>query len=161
LNIGRSALEITIEPFNYERDRSLALEAERVAWIDAGYGVPVEEKVKKRVRAMIDQAKAGDYWIFTAVLGDVPVALLCIDKFKTTPETLYIDNLYVAPGQRSMGIGKRLMEAAVALARQRHSGAVELTVTSANEAALHLYRQLGFKITRHRMAMKIESDPVK
>jgi ribosomal protein S18 acetylase RimI-like enzyme len=51
--------------------------------------------------------------------------------------------LYVRPQGRRMGIGRQLMEAAVAHACQ-HVELLMLTVTSSNDIARGLYRSLGF-----------------
>lgn len=58
-----------------------------------------------------------------------------------------IANVAVAKGYRNRGIGRRLMEAALNFVRERGGRWAVLQVRGDNEAALHLYRRLGFEPT--------------
>jgi RimJ/RimL family protein N-acetyltransferase len=51
--------------------------------------------------------------------------------------------MYVRPGARGTGVGRRLVEAALDLARQ-HVELIQLTVVRENEQARRLYASLGF-----------------
>ena len=51
--------------------------------------------------------------------------------------------MYVRPGARGTGVGHRLIEAALDLARQ-HVELIQLTVVQENEQARRLYASLGF-----------------
>jgi ribosomal protein S18 acetylase RimI-like enzyme len=79
--------------------------------------------------------------------GDALVGAVALEfsaKPKTRHKALLI-GMYVAPAARGQGIGRRLMDAALDIARRRGDIAVvTLTVTEGNEAALHLYRAAGF-----------------
>ena len=65
--------------------------------------------------------------------------------------------MYVSPTGRGKGMGKALMEMAIAQAKER--GEIEkinLSVVSSNEAAKNLYLQLGFKVFgTEKMALKV------
>jgi len=50
----------------------------------------------------------------------------------------------VHPAYRGQGLGQRLLEAAIARARERGLEKIELTVYSSNLAAIALYRKVGF-----------------
>jgi ribosomal protein S18 acetylase RimI-like enzyme len=50
----------------------------------------------------------------------------------------------VMPGYQRHGLGRRLMEATIEALRNRNFAALSLTVTSANERAVHLYEEMGF-----------------
>jgi ribosomal protein S18 acetylase RimI-like enzyme len=50
----------------------------------------------------------------------------------------------VLPDYRGQGIGRRLLEAAIARARERGLEKIELTVYSSNHRAIGLYRKAGF-----------------
>ncbi len=56
-----------------------------------------------------------------------------------------IGNVAVHPDYRRQGIGTALMEAAITFARQHGGAWVGLQVRANNEAALRLYRRLGFQ----------------
>jgi GNAT superfamily N-acetyltransferase len=62
----------------------------------------------------------------------------------TAAPTLIVDNLFVAERTRGRGIGRRLMAAAAARARERGCRRVELTVAPGNAAARRFYQALGF-----------------
>jgi ribosomal protein S18 acetylase RimI-like enzyme len=51
----------------------------------------------------------------------------------------------VMPGYQGHGLGKRLIEATITALRERGFTALSLTVTAANERAVHLYREIGFQ----------------
>ena len=56
----------------------------------------------------------------------------------------YLAELYVAPGRRGAGLGRALMAAAFALARERGADRIELGTSTADVAARALYEKLGF-----------------
>lgn len=51
----------------------------------------------------------------------------------------------VMPGYQGHGLGRRLIEATIAALRKRNFTALSLTVTSANQRAVHLYEDIGFQ----------------
>jgi GNAT superfamily N-acetyltransferase len=55
--------------------------------------------------------------------------------------------MFVAPEARQRGVGRALVEAVVAWARERHATALGLWVTSVNPPALALYTACGFRRT--------------
>ncbi|WP_162287808.1 GNAT family N-acetyltransferase [Indiicoccus explosivorum] len=65
--------------------------------------------------------------------------------------------MYVTPRKRGNGSGRKLVEAAVALALEMEAEQLYLAVVSTNEAAKQLYRRSGFeKFGTDRRAMKHE-----
>ena len=48
------------------------------------------------------------------------------------------------PGYQRHGLGRRLMEAALAALRARNFTGLSLTVTSGNQRAVQLYENIGF-----------------
>ena len=57
----------------------------------------------------------------------------------------YVDNVAVFPELRRMGVGRALMEALIARARERDAPFVTLEVRASNAAARSLYESLGFR----------------
>jgi ribosomal protein S18 acetylase RimI-like enzyme len=49
------------------------------------------------------------------------------------------------PGYQRQGLGRQLLEASIAALRERAFRSLSLTVTSANQTAVELYRRLGFR----------------
>jgi ribosomal protein S18 acetylase RimI-like enzyme len=56
----------------------------------------------------------------------------------------YLAELYVAPERRGQGIGRALMEAAMALARSEGATYMDLGTSEDDVAARALYESLGF-----------------
>jgi ribosomal protein S18 acetylase RimI-like enzyme len=56
----------------------------------------------------------------------------------------HLEDLFVTEDARGAGLGRALVDAAVARARERGCRRLELDVNDHNEAALALYRSLGF-----------------
>lgn len=59
--------------------------------------------------------------------------------------SVILNDLYVAEGQRSNGVGRILIEYTVKLARQRGASSVILETALTNERAQSIYERLGFK----------------
>lgn len=59
--------------------------------------------------------------------------------------TWMLSDLFVAPQQRRGGIGRLLMDAAHAFARERGAAAIELDTAHTNTAAQALYESLGYE----------------
>ena len=68
---------------------------------------------------------------------------------------LYLDDLCVDEACRSQGIGARLMEGVVALARERGLARIELNVWECNEAALRFYERQGFATQKRTLEIQI------
>jgi len=69
----------------------------------------------------------------------------------------WLEELYVAPGFRSRGIGTALLNAVVECARQTDIVAVDLEVDAAHRRAESLYRRSGFRpLDRSRWVRKLE-----
>ena len=56
---------------------------------------------------------------------------------------LYLEDLFVEPGERGLGIGKGLLRALAALAVERDCGRFEWSVLDWNEPAIGFYKKLG------------------
>ena len=56
----------------------------------------------------------------------------------------YVEDLVVGPQHRRAGVGRALIDAASAFAKERGAGEVLLTVWEGNRAAVDFYRDLGF-----------------
>ena len=60
----------------------------------------------------------------------------------------WLDEVYVVPSRRGDGIGRKLVEAAMQVARDSGCIALDLEVDAGHEAAERLYERMGFR--RHR-----------
>ena len=68
---------------------------------------------------------------------------LKISVYTGRPEA-YIEELYVVPGRRGSGIGRALLEAAMAAAREAGADHIDLTTAEDDTEARGLYESSGF-----------------
>ena len=95
--------------------------------------------------------KHGGARVFLAYEGDEPAGLaICFvgfSSFKAKP-LVNVHDLAVAPQFRGRGIGRALLEAVAADARQLGCCKVTLEVRADNAKAIGLYRRVGFQSTQ-------------
>lgn len=63
--------------------------------------------------------------------------------------------IYVRPSYRGKGVGRELMAEGEAMLRRYGCRKIHLMVTRSNEAAVGLYEDLGYKVTRLQMEKSI------
>jgi putative acetyltransferase len=74
-----------------------------------------------------------------------------VGMFKLVPQRfrnshiMYLGGVAVDPEQRGKGIGRAMLERAIAICRERGFARIELTVSVENQAAIRLYEHLGFR----------------
>jgi ribosomal protein S18 acetylase RimI-like enzyme len=106
---------------------------------------PGPAKLEERMRELM---AGGD----TAALlaGDTPDGL-AVMRFRrsiyTEGDECYLAELYVVPERRGHGLGRALMLAAMALARERGADYMDLNTGEQDVAARALYESLGFSRT--------------
>src|ERR1700704_1607611 len=69
---------------------------------------------------------------------------------KERAKTGHVGGMWVDPGARGRGAGRALLDAAIAWARSRGLGRLELWVTQGNSPAVRLYERAGFADTGRR-----------
>jgi GNAT superfamily N-acetyltransferase len=104
---------------------------------------------EQRRRAIFDQfvrdSPYGRAWLI--VEGEHPVGYVVLTvsfSFEYRGCDAYIDELYIAEEHRGQGIGRRAMEFVETVARELGVNAMHLEVSRDNEAALELYRHIGY-----------------
>jgi len=95
--------------------------------------------------ALADDSRAV---ILVARDGTRPVGVAFV-SFQSSVERggriAWLEELYVLPDRRGNGIGSRLVQATLVVARERGCRSVELEVESSHARAAHLYRRAGFE----------------
>lgn len=87
----------------------------------------------------------GELTVLLADPGPAGVAVLRFRPSLWTPALeCHVAELYVVPGERGHGIGRALMDEALALARHRGADYVDLATSEEDVAARALYESLGF-----------------
>jgi ribosomal protein S18 acetylase RimI-like enzyme len=104
---------------------------------------------EQRRRVIFDQfvgdSPYGRAWLIAE--GERPVGYVVLTvsfSFEYRGCDAYIDELYIAEEHRGRGIGRRAMEFVETVARELGVNAMHLEVSRDNEAALELYRRIGY-----------------
>jgi diamine N-acetyltransferase len=104
---------------------------------------------EQRRRAIFDQfvrdSPYGRAWLI--VEGESPVGYVVLTvsfSFEYRGCDAYIDELYIAEEHRGRGIGHMAMAFVETVARELGVNAMHLEVSRDNEAALELYRRIGY-----------------
>ncbi len=72
-------------------------------------------------------------------------AVACGGLYRTGPDVAYIKRMWVDPDARGMGLGRRMLEALEASAREMGCGTAQLETHASLETAIRLYRSAGYR----------------
>jgi ribosomal protein S18 acetylase RimI-like enzyme len=140
-------LNIYRNPYREARWREAIVEVlDSYASDPMGGGVPLSEGTRA---TLVDSLEARP-WVVTllAVCNSQPAGLLiALEGFSTfaARPLLNLHDIAVVPRFRGLGIGSRLIEAAVEEARRRGCVKLTLEVLEGNTRAKALYERLGFR----------------
>jgi GNAT superfamily N-acetyltransferase len=101
--------------------------------------------------------------VLLAELAGAPVGFaLFFQSYSTflAKPGLYLEDLFVRPASRGLGIGRALMSALARIAVQRHYGRFEWSVLDWNEPALKFYASLGAKPQSEWTVQRLTGDPL-
>lgn len=104
--------------------------------------VPEPAVIAERVGRLLDE---GEITALLAGEGPYGIAVLRFRPalYRAGPDA-YLEELYVTPGMRRRGLGRALMEEALATARRAGAAGMELGTEEDDTAARALYESLGF-----------------
>jgi ribosomal protein S18 acetylase RimI-like enzyme len=103
---------------------------------------PTPDWLGGRIRTLLEQQ---ELTVLLAGAGpDGLVALRFRPAIWTERLECYVAELYVVPDRRGNGLGRALMEGALALARARGADHIDLNTADSDLAARALYESLGF-----------------
>jgi GNAT superfamily N-acetyltransferase len=107
-----------------------------------GRDAPSDESIASTVRRLLADPNA------EFLLAGDPAAGVCQLRYRlsvwTGVDDCCLEDLFVEDQGRGSGLGRALVEAAIARARKRGCARVELDANEANEPAMALYRSVGF-----------------
>ena len=107
-----------------------------------GKDVPATGDIEDVVARLLDDPQT------EFLLAGDPAAGVCQLRYRlsvwTLTEDCWLEDLYVEESARGEGLGKALLEAALARAKARHCRRIELDVNEENEGARAFYRAAGF-----------------
>lgn len=95
---------------------------------------------------------------FLAMDGGVACGMVGSFLDEEDPTRAQLISMWTAPTHRGRGVGRLLVDEAVAWARLRGARTLQLMVTSVNEPAMRFYERLGF--TRTGRTGSYPNDPV-
>jgi GNAT superfamily N-acetyltransferase len=112
------------------------------------YEVPAERIDDERNRAFFARfvAPSEDGMLLGAWRGEELVGYACLYWHFTSlvpAETVLMNDLYVAAGHRGEGVGRALIDASAAIARERGAHRLEWATAPDNERAQRLYDSTG------------------
>ena len=121
---------------------------------------PADSLYLEQLAAKIAQLPDGNVhlWRDGEIVGQLEMRLL-----DEEPEIAYLSLIHVVAPWRGHGLGMKLHEHAVDVARAHRKRVMRLTVSQRNRAALSFYRRLGWLVvgTRpHRMPVAVMEKPV-
>jgi len=98
-------------------------------------------------------------WLWLAEREDRAVAVFLANRIVSVERggfALWVEELYVVPGDRRTGVARALLARVCGQARRLGIRAIELEVVPTQSAAFALYRALGFKdVHRQRMSLDL------
>lgn len=103
-------------------------------------------KPEPGIEAAAQLLASDDDHLFVVFEGDDPIGFLLAHELKRRDgagRTLFVYELGVRADRRRQGVGRRLLEEAFALARQRGLARAFVMTSEANAAAMALYRAVG------------------
>lgn len=144
---------IDILPFDIGRDRELYIEGELEVFRETLPGVSAIGPVAEHARSIVDDIPHAEHIAaFTALVADKPAGfvILSLQLFYEIPQC-HLESIYVAPPYRRRGIAKTFIEIAQKWAATQSARSLLLDVSTANEAAIELFKSTGFVCTRLQM----------
>lgn len=119
-------------------------------------GISLKEVAKEILEEMNDP----DYAHIIAIDNEKVVGYLVLISIEEmddllSPPYTSVDTIETHPDYHHKGLGQRLIEKAIRIAKEKKHRFIDLNVWAKNEAALHLYEKNGFITIEQRMAKKL------
>lgn len=121
------------------------------AIIDAYFAYLVSRTRDTGGRFLLARDQDGSAIGYACVFGRVPPD----EPDEGSEPHAYVADLYVTPGHRRRGVGRRLMAEAERFARGNGVPKIELSVLAGNEAAVRFYRGLGYDVRILRLTRRL------
>ncbi|HPG73208.1 MAG TPA: GNAT family N-acetyltransferase [Bacteroidales bacterium] len=104
-------------------------------------------KLTNSVAQMLEEKHYFECIVAETVTGEIAgMALYYFAYYTWVGKSLYLDDLYVKPQFRGLGLGTQLITDVVAIAQKEHCKRMRWQVLEWNQSAINLYRKLGANI---------------
>jgi ribosomal protein S18 acetylase RimI-like enzyme len=140
---------------DWERARDLRLRA--LADAPEAFARSLEEEERLSESEWRDFVSTSDSRVWFVEATDDEFVGMAFGFLDDPSKTAYLGGMWVEPGGRRSGIGKRLVESVVEWARARGAVRIELEVNELTRPAVALYRACGFAATGR--SRPLLSDP--
>jgi ribosomal protein S18 acetylase RimI-like enzyme len=121
--------------------------------------LPVDEEGMRRTLAQVTQPGASWAWLLLAERDGEPVGVCLANRILSVEwagVVLWVEELYVAPAARRIGVASDLLRHLIEEGRRLGIRSVELEVVPTQAAAFALYDRLGFRhLDRKRLSRAI------
>lgn len=127
-----------------------------------------------RYEGFEDQVTATEDMLSEALFGNKPTARVVIGDYKGKPagfalyyfnfstyrgnRGLYLEDLYVNPDFRGLGLGTKLLSHLADIAIEENCGRMEWSVLDDNEPAINFYKSLDAFPKNERLIFRIKGD---
>lgn len=140
-----------LDPNNWQEYKVIRLEALKEN--PEAFGSTYEKEVNYSSEEWQARTKDKDILIFIAKDSIAPIGMVGIHrKVQSEGVTAHLWGMFVKKNHRGMGIGKRLLQQAIEVAREnKEYSTITLDVNPSQTAAVQLYHLLGFKPSGTRM----------
>lgn len=101
-------------------------------------------------RFLADLTNSSHSFLFVAIVEDETIGFISGELREGSPAFhpktwASVDDVYVVPDYRSLGVGRALLENVEGWARERGASGISLQVAAANERGRKFYEKLGFR----------------
>ena len=158
-------------PEDWERVRGIRLAALRDA--PDAFWAELEDEVPLSPQEWQERLANPQFAVFLATVSGADVGLAGVGRGHAHPEDASLSMMWVAPPVRGSAVADRLVEAAIAWAREQGLPRVRLWVNDVNTSAARLYARHGFTptgvtgtfrpprshISEHELALELKEAP--
>lgn len=110
--------------------------------LDFGVGSETDEAVRGLPSSYLDHG--GAFWVAYEVEGERRTLVGTCGVFPVAPGTFELRKMYLSPASRGLGVGKRLLDEAVAWTKAHGGERMVLDTHEAMGAAIAFYERHGF-----------------
>jgi len=139
---------VTAEPsfrLAAESDTAALLEFMGAYYAFDGHGFD-EQKARVALTTLLRDPNLGRVWLILNCEAPVGYVVICFSySLEWLGRDAFVDEFYLLPEYRGHGWGRKTMDFVEDSARSLNIRALHLEVVRQNEAALQVYRKLGFK----------------